>query len=72
MAAEFPQLCEVETAVIGRLVGTHVQRLATIAHGDGICTTHIPGPVRAGNRTTAARPVPDIPRTTPERERTPA
>ncbi|RBY83003.1 transcriptional regulator [Geodermatophilus sp. TF02-6] len=46
VAAEFPQLCEAETAVIGRLVGTHVQRLATIAHGDGICTTHIPGPVR--------------------------
>jgi predicted ArsR family transcriptional regulator len=80
VAAEFPQLCEAETAVIGRLVGTHVQRLATIAHGDGICTTHIPGPVRtpapqrpfrAGNRTPAARPVPDIPRTN-ERERTPA
>ncbi|WP_235927888.1 helix-turn-helix transcriptional regulator [Goekera deserti] len=43
VAAEFPQLCEAETAVIGRLVGTHVQRLATIAHGDGVCTTHIPG-----------------------------
>nr|WP_194290379.1 helix-turn-helix domain-containing protein [Modestobacter roseus] len=42
VAAEFPQLCEAETAVISRLVGTHVQRLATIAHGDGICTTHIP------------------------------
>ena len=51
VAAEFPQLCEAETAVIGRLVGTHVQRLATIAHGDGICTTHIPGPLRrSGNR----------------------
>jgi predicted ArsR family transcriptional regulator len=63
VAAEFPQLCEAETAVIGRLVGTHVQRLATIAHGDGICTTHIPGPsgphhTRAGNRTVPARPVP--------------
>ena len=72
VAAEFPQLCEAEKAVIGRLVGTHVQRLATIAHGDGICTTHIPGPLRVGNRTAPARPVPDIPRTTPERERTPA
>ena len=50
VAAEFPQLCEAETAVIGRLVGTHVQRLATIAHGDGICTTHIPGPLRAGEQ----------------------
>jgi predicted ArsR family transcriptional regulator len=67
VAAEFPQLCEAETAVIGRLVGTHVQRLATIAHGDGVCTTHIPGPVRRpgdpghpgiGNRSTPARPVP--------------
>jgi len=48
VAAEFPQLCEAETAVIGRLVGTHVQRLATIAHGDGVCTTHIPGPLRMG------------------------
>lgn len=43
VAAEFPQLCEAETAVISRLIGTHVQRLATIAHGDGVCTTHIPG-----------------------------
>jgi len=60
VAAEFPQLCEAETAVIGRLVGTHVQRLATIAHGDGICTTHIPGPLapRPGNRSAAAGPVP--------------
>ncbi|WP_285681423.1 helix-turn-helix domain-containing protein [Actinoplanes sp. NBRC 103695] len=46
VAAEFPQLCDAETAVISRLVGTHVQRLATIAHGDGVCTTHIPGPAR--------------------------
>ncbi|MFX0592127.1 helix-turn-helix transcriptional regulator [Melissospora conviva] len=42
VAAEFPQLCEAETAVISRLIGTHVQRLATIAHGDGVCTTYIP------------------------------
>ena len=47
VAAEFPQLCDAETAVISRLIGTHVQRLATIAHGDGVCTTHIPAPVRA-------------------------
>jgi predicted ArsR family transcriptional regulator len=44
VAAQFPQLCEAETQVIGRLVGHHVQRLATIANGDGICTTYIPGP----------------------------
>ncbi|MFI6243647.1 helix-turn-helix transcriptional regulator [Micromonospora sp. NPDC050795] len=58
VAAEFPQLCEAETAVISRLVGTHVQRLATIAHGDGVCTTHIPtqpGRVQSGNPVTTVR-----------------
>jgi predicted ArsR family transcriptional regulator len=43
VAAEFPQLCEAETEAFGRLLGTPVQRLATIAHGDGICTTHVTG-----------------------------
>ena len=42
VAEQFPQLCEAETAAFGRLTGRHVQRLATIAHGDGVCTTHIP------------------------------
>jgi predicted ArsR family transcriptional regulator len=41
VAAEFPQLCEAETEAFARLLGTPVQRLATIAHGDGICTTHV-------------------------------
>ncbi|WP_459804655.1 helix-turn-helix transcriptional regulator [Herbidospora sp. RD11066] len=41
VAAAFPQLCEAETEAFGRLLGTPVQRLATIAHGDGICTTHV-------------------------------
>ena len=27
---------------IAAVLGTHVQRLATIAHGDGVCTTCIP------------------------------
>jgi predicted ArsR family transcriptional regulator len=53
VAAEFPQLCDAETAVISRLIGTHVQRLATIAHGDGVCTTHIPAVGRAPENTTA-------------------
>ncbi|WP_371682254.1 helix-turn-helix transcriptional regulator [Micromonospora sp. WMMD754] len=53
VAAEFPQLCEAETAVISRLVGTHVQRLATIAHGDGVCTTHIPA--QSGSTVTTVR-----------------
>ncbi|WP_425458629.1 helix-turn-helix transcriptional regulator [Actinomadura decatromicini] len=41
VAAEFPELCEAETEAFSRLLGTPVQRLATIAHGDGICTTHV-------------------------------
>ena len=44
VAAEFPQLCEAETEAFGRLLGTPVQRLATIANGDGICTTHVTAP----------------------------
>lgn len=44
VAAEFPQLCEAETAALARLLDVHVQRLATIAHGDGVCTTYIPAP----------------------------
>jgi predicted ArsR family transcriptional regulator len=43
VAEQFPQLCEAETAAFARLLGTHVQRLATIAHGDGVCTTYVPG-----------------------------
>jgi predicted ArsR family transcriptional regulator len=42
VAAEFPQLCEEETRAFSEILGTHVQRLATIAHGDGVCTTFIP------------------------------
>ncbi|MBH5334270.1 ArsR family transcriptional regulator [Streptomyces pactum] len=42
VAERYPQLCEAETEVFSRLLGTHVQRLATIAHGDGVCTTFIP------------------------------
>jgi predicted ArsR family transcriptional regulator len=55
VAEQFPQLCEAETEAFARLLGTHVQRLATIAHGDGICTTYVP----------AARPV--SPTTRPKR-----
>jgi predicted ArsR family transcriptional regulator len=44
VAAEFPQLCEAETEAFGRLLGTAVQRLATISRGDGVCTTHVTAP----------------------------
>lgn len=50
VAEEFPQLCEAETEIFAELLGSHVQRLATIAHGDGVCTTHLP---RAAQTTTA-------------------
>jgi predicted ArsR family transcriptional regulator len=47
VAEQFPQLCEAETAAFARLLGTHVQRLATIARGDGVCTTYVPGRTNA-------------------------
>jgi predicted ArsR family transcriptional regulator len=54
VAEQYPELCEAETEAFGRLLGTPVQRLATIAHGDGICTTHVtaPGLVHNRNNTT--------------------
>ncbi|MCF7549072.1 metalloregulator ArsR/SmtB family transcription factor [Pseudonocardia sp. WMMC193] len=42
VAAEFPELCEAETEAFAEVLGTHVQRLATIARGDTACTTHVP------------------------------
>ena len=42
VAAEFPEICEAETEAFSNLLGTHVQRLATIGRGDGVCTTFIP------------------------------
>jgi predicted ArsR family transcriptional regulator len=57
VAAEFPVLCEAETAAFAELLGTHVQRLATIARGDSACTTHVPLDVPDVQRpTTTARP----------------
>jgi predicted ArsR family transcriptional regulator len=50
VAAEFPQLCEAETEAFSRLLGVHVQRLATLAHGDHVCTTHVPTTHRSHER----------------------
>jgi predicted ArsR family transcriptional regulator len=47
VATRFPQLCEAETHAFSELLGVHVQRLATLAHGEHVCTTHIPGPPQA-------------------------
>nr|WP_298322616.1 metalloregulator ArsR/SmtB family transcription factor [Haloactinopolyspora sp.] len=43
VAEQFPQLCEAETEAFARLLDTHVQRIATIANGEDVCTTHVPG-----------------------------
>ena len=51
VAEQYPELCEAETEAFGRLLGTPVQRLATIAHGDGICTTHVTAPALLQHRT---------------------
>jgi predicted ArsR family transcriptional regulator len=51
VSAEFPQLCEAETEAFSKILGTHVQRLATIAHGDGVCTTYIPNLSRVTTKT---------------------
>jgi predicted ArsR family transcriptional regulator len=42
VAAEFPELCEAEQEAMSEVLGTHVQRLATIVNGDCACTTHVP------------------------------
>lgn len=42
VAEEFPELCEAEREAFAEILGTHVQRLATIANGDSVCTTHVP------------------------------
>ncbi|MGV9315851.1 helix-turn-helix transcriptional regulator [Streptomyces sp. NPDC003691] len=58
VAERYPQLCEAETEIFSELLGTHVQRLATIAHGDGVCTTFIP------RGAAPAAPPPQTPTTT--------
>ena len=42
VAEEFPELCAAEMEAFRELLGTHVQRLATIANGNDACTTHVP------------------------------
>jgi predicted ArsR family transcriptional regulator len=42
VAKEFPELCETEREAFAEVLGTHVQRLATIVNGDCACTTHVP------------------------------
>jgi predicted ArsR family transcriptional regulator len=42
VAEEFPELCQTERDAFAEVLGTHVQRLATIVNGDCACTTHVP------------------------------
>lgn len=42
VAAHNPALCEAETAMLADVLGRRVIRLATIANGDGVCTTLVP------------------------------
>jgi len=60
VAHEFPQLCDAETRAFSRLLGVHVQRLATLAGGGHVCTTNIPvaqPPPAAGTAQTSNTPV---------------
>lgn len=42
VAGEFPQLCEAEAVAFSKLLDVNVQRLATLANGGHVCTTHVP------------------------------
>lgn len=49
-AQRFPELCDAETRTFSRLLGVDVRRLATLATGAHVCTTHVPtGNVAPGN-----------------------
>jgi len=61
VAAQFPQLCDAEAQVFSRLLGSHTQRLVTLANGGHVCTTNVPVHVPVP-RTRSARPgVPEPP-----------
>ncbi|MBF0722299.1 helix-turn-helix transcriptional regulator [Sanguibacter inulinus] len=61
VAAQFPQLCDAEAQVFSRLLGSHTQRLVTLANGGHVCTTNVPVHVPMP-RTRSARPgVPEPP-----------
>ncbi|MFT4186270.1 MAG: ArsR family transcriptional regulator [Micrococcaceae bacterium] len=42
LAAEFPEFCVTETNVFSEILEVDVRRLATLAQGSHVCTTHIP------------------------------
>lgn len=42
VATEFPEICEAELSMFSDYLGVDVRRLSSLAHGDHVCTTHIP------------------------------
>lgn len=64
VAQAFPQLCEAETAAFSRLLGVHVQRLATLAQGEHVCTTNVPLAPVPRARTSQVRGKTDLSQTT--------
>ena len=42
VAQKHPQFCEAEAEAFSDVLGVHVQRLASLAHGDHVCTTFVP------------------------------
>lgn len=70
VASRFPELCEAEEEVVSEILGTHVQRLATIAGGNCACTTNIPTGTVTAEALAATIPAPagaDASAPTPER-----
>jgi predicted ArsR family transcriptional regulator len=59
VATEFPELCEAEAEAFSRMLGVHVQRLATLAHGAHVCTTHVPVATPATQRTSTQQATTD-------------
>ncbi|CAM3650614.1 helix-turn-helix transcriptional regulator [Isoptericola cucumis] len=55
VAEEFTELCEAEAKAFSQLLGTHVQRLATIAGGAHACVTNVPTALTAPTPTPADR-----------------
>jgi predicted ArsR family transcriptional regulator len=58
VAEEFGELCEAEARAFARLLGTHVQRLATIAGGAHACVTNLPLAAPSPAPTTTPTPEP--------------
>ncbi len=56
VAESYHELCDAETKAFSRLLGVHVQRLATLAGGEHVCTTHIPTSVPIGRPSTTPSP----------------